>query len=131
MVSIAAYFGDEEESNFNRTFYNNAPYIEQNQDDVTLDVGGNFTVRCKDKVKVTWLFPKHIESTGAVQVEEIDSFDSTYPYSSQLTILSMDHTLVGFFYCVQAEEYDGISENFDELVDTFRATPFYIFVDGE
>lgn len=102
--------------------------MEHNQDDVTLDVGTNFSLVCKDKVPVTWKLPDHV-THGELEVEVVaeDSFDAGYPYASRLTIHSVDHTVVGFYYCVQTEAEGGI----EELVDIFKATPFYIFVDGE
>lgn len=127
VLIFPAEFGDEDESNFNRTFFNNAPFVEHNQDDWTLDVGSNFSLVCKDKVQVTWKGPEVV--SGAVEVVAEESFDSAYPFASRLTINSADHTFVGFYYCVQVEE-EG-KANMEELVATFKATPFYIFVDGE
>lgn len=99
--------------------------MEHHQDDATLEVGSNFSLVCKDKVPVTW---KHQDNLSVEVVAE-DSFDVNYPFAARLTITGVDHTFVGFYYCVQVEE-EGKGD-IEELVEMFRATPFYIFVDGE
>lgn len=127
-ISFAAEFGDEEESNYNRTFFNKAPYIEYNTDDVSLEPGSNFTITCKDTVKVTWRVPH--ELADFIEVTEIESFDSHWRFASQMTIDAVDFRMAGFYYCLQDDE-ETANQNVQELVENFRANPFYIFVDGE
>lgn len=95
-----------------------------------MDVGTNFSLVCKDKVRVTWKLPEHVALGDVViDVQDGESFDAGYPYASRLTLNSVDHTVVGFYYCVQVdEESEG---SLEVLVDLFKATPFYIFVDGK
>lgn len=93
-------------------------------------MGANFTLVCKDKVQVTWRVPEPVMHSVEIEVE--DSLDANYPFAARLTIPAVDHTYVGFYYCVQSGGGEDISNaNINELVDNFNATPFYIFVDGE
>lgn len=122
-------FGDEDISNFNRTIYFGAPFIDHNQDDVTLDVGANFSVVCKSSSPITWRLPEHVDS-AAVEIHTETSFDAGMPYASRLFIPNAEYTYVGFYYCLPVEDEESKSIT-EELVNEFKATPFYIFVNGK
>lgn len=74
--------------------------------------------------------PEQVAKSNQLEVTSEESFDSSYPFATRLTINSVDHTFVGFYHCVQVEE-EANGEPLEELVHAFKATPFYIFVDGE
>lgn len=116
-------------SNFNRTIYFGAPFIDHNQDDATLDVGANFSILCKSSSPVTWRLPEHIDSSG-VEIQTENSFDAGMPFAARLTIPNAEYTYVGFYYCLPVDD-DDPKANIEELVNDFKATPFYIFVNGK
>lgn len=77
---------------------------------------------------MTWRVPH--ELADFIEVTEMESFDSHWRFASQMTIDAVDFRMAGFYYCLQDDE-ETANQNVQELVENFRANPFYIFVDGE
>lgn len=68
------------------------------------------------------------EFTGNYEVHDSFSQQKNYPHQSELELIGVNYTYVGYFYCVKnSSEIDAILKT---LVQNSQASKIYLFVDG-
>lgn len=67
-----------------------------------------------------------------MNIDDIHSFDNTskLPYGSEITLNSVTHENVGYYYCVDEDYFILKKTDIDTMLKQKRASRIYLFVKG-
>ncbi|XP_055681384.1 platelet-derived growth factor receptor alpha-like isoform X2 [Lutzomyia longipalpis] len=122
---------DENElTNYEMSIQFDMPLIEPHDEDVTLEVGSNYTLRCSSKYKVTWITPFGMDDTSF----PITSMKTHIPDRSEgstIKLINVNHNHVGYYYCLREETKDLIvpGQEIEYLDKPYHSSKIYVFVD--
>ncbi|GAB0098867.1 vascular endothelial growth factor receptor 1 [Sergentomyia squamirostris] len=130
---VTAQTDDENEpTNLIQSIQMRAPLIEPHEDEVTLDVGINYTLSCSANFSVTWHIPFFVESSSHL-ITSAPSPIPDRPYGSILRLINVNHKHVGYYYCVSEEMLNllppGEHEALDDPYHANTTSKIYVFVD--
>lgn len=132
--TLSAQILDDENdlTNFEMSIQFEAPLIEPHDEDVTLDVGSNFTLRCSSKYPVTWTTLHDPDPTSFI-ITSLPAPIPDRPYGSTIKLINVNFNHVGYYYCLREETKQLLvpGQESEYLDNPYHSSKIYVFVDGE
>uniref|UniRef100_A0A6B2EPK2 Putative vascular endothelial growth factor receptor 1-like isoform x3 n=1 Tax=Phlebotomus kandelakii TaxID=1109342 RepID=A0A6B2EPK2_9DIPT len=129
---VTAQLVDDENdlSNFELSIQFEAPLIEPHDEDVTLDVGSNFTLRCSSKYPVTWFITHDLDPTSFT-ITSLAAPIPDRPHGSIMKLINVNYNHVGYYYCltVEAKGLMQPGQESEYLDNPYQSSKIYVFVD--
>ncbi|XP_059619407.1 vascular endothelial growth factor receptor 1 isoform X2 [Phlebotomus argentipes] len=129
---VTAQLVDDENdlTNFELSIQFEAPLIEPHDEDVTLDVGSNYTLRCSSKYPVTWFTMHDLDPTSfTITAHSVPIADR--PHGSIMKLINVNHNHVGYYYCLREETRRLVlpGQEAEFLDNPYHSSKIYVFVD--
>ncbi|XP_055710177.1 vascular endothelial growth factor receptor 1 isoform X3 [Phlebotomus papatasi] len=129
---VTAQILDDENdlTNFEMSIQFEAPLIEPHDEDVTLDVGSNFTLRCSSKYPVTWTTLHDPDPTSFI-ITSLPAPIPDRPYGSTIKLINVNFNHVGYYYCLREETKQLLvpGQESEYLDNPYHSSKIYVFVD--
>uniref|UniRef100_A0A1L8DJT8 Protein tyrosine kinase n=2 Tax=Nyssomyia neivai TaxID=330878 RepID=A0A1L8DJT8_9DIPT len=129
---VTAQIADDENelTNYEMSIQFDTPLIEPHDEDVTLEVGSNYTLRCSSKYPVTWITPLGMEDT-TFPITSMKTHIPDRSEGSTIKLINVNHNHVGYYYCFREDTKHLLipGQEIDYLDNPYHSSKIYVFVD--